>query len=107
MGAMQNTRMPLVASALVLGTALVPAFLSDPLVTRIIIFGRIDMSRPDGRLFRCCRYFRGSNSASVAWAPSGRLYTVDSGQPRFARWWGTYSSNARLPLTRDEVQVVR
>lgn len=109
MGAMKSARMQLVASALVLGyLALVPAFLSDPLVTRSYylrqdwLVGAVYVAAMLAAAFAAWR-------PEAGWSPRAapRLSTVLvlAIALVLALWAGTYWIMLDYPLTRDELMA--
>ena len=109
MGVVRGARIQLVASALVLGyLALVPAFLSDPLVTRSYYL------RQDwlGAAVYAAALLA---SAFVAWragsawqprtVPGRRAVLAVAGMLLLALWGGTHWIMLDYPLTRDELMA--
>lgn len=108
MGATKPARRQLVASALVLGyLALVPAFLSDPLVTRLyylwqdryvaiglvacLLFAAVFAHRMPVRLPSC--------------VPGRTAILLGAAGLTALAWWGTHAVMLDYPLTRDEVSA--
>ena len=108
MGVMQSTRMQLAASALVLGyLALVPAFLSDPLVTRSYYLWQ-DRYVAIGLIacFAGAAVFAGWVRVGLpGYVPGRAPILLAAASLVLLAWWGTYAVMLDYPLTRDEVSA--
>lgn len=109
MGVMKSARMQLVASALVLAyLTLVPAFLSDPLVTRSYYL-RQDWVGASVYIAAMLAAAFGTWRLGTAWSPRAvpdmRLILAMTAALILALWAGTYWIMLDYPLTRDELMA--
>lgn len=109
MGVMKSARMQLVASALVLAyLALVPAFLSDPLVTRSYYL-RQDWVGASVYIAAMLAAAFGTWRSGTAWSPravpDARSILAIAAALTLALWAGTYWIMLDYPLTRDELMA--
>ena len=104
----RGTRTQLVASALVLGyLALVPAFLGDPLVTRLYYLWQ-DRYVAIGLIvcFAAAALFTGRMRTELPdYVPVRAAMVLAAAGLVLLAWWGTYAVMLDYPLTRDEVSA--